>query len=144
MYNEQILDNARAAGKSNFLMYGEICTRYTDVWYRGHAEESTPYYTWKESNSKWAEQWHWGTTAEDINANMNLTFDHYLEEDDPSDQPTSTMLSLTVLHTTHPTEQWRPVWKQLTSRCIGCSAAQAAHSALQRAATSTTTTLHIM
>lgn len=89
MYNEQILDNARAAGKSNFLMYGEICTRYTDVWYRGHAEESTPYYTWKESNSKWAEQWHWGTTAEDINANMNLTFDHYLEEDDPSDQPTS-------------------------------------------------------
>ncbi len=89
MYNDQILDNARAAGKSNFLMYGEICTRYTDVWYRGHAEESTPYYTWKESNSKWAEQWHWGTTAEDINANMNLTFDHYLEEDDPSDQPTS-------------------------------------------------------
>lgn len=89
MYNQQFLDNAKNVGKPNFLMFGEICTRYTQIWYRGHAEESTPYYTWKESNSKWADQWSWGTTAEDINNNMNITFDHYLEEDDPSDQPTS-------------------------------------------------------
>lgn len=89
MYNQQFLDNAKAAGKSNFLMFGEICTRFTQIWYRGHAEESTPYYTWKESNSKWADQWSWGTSAEDINNNMNVTFDHYLEEDDPTDEPTS-------------------------------------------------------
>ncbi|MGN0492001.1 alpha-amylase family glycosyl hydrolase [Ruminococcus sp.] len=89
MYNQQFLDNAKAAGKSNFLMFGEICTRYTQIWYRGHAEESTPYYTWKESNSKWADMWSWGTTAEDINNNMNVTFDHYNEEDDVSDEPTS-------------------------------------------------------
>lgn len=89
MYNEQILGNAAAAGKSNFLMFGEICTRYTQIWYRGHAEESTPYYTWKESNDKWAAQWNWGTTAEDINENMNLVFDHYLEEDATDDEPTS-------------------------------------------------------
>ena len=89
MYNEQILGNATAAGKSNFLMFGEICTRYTQIWYRDHAEESTPYYTWKESNSKWASQWNWGTTAEDVNENMNLVFDHYLEEDSTSDEPTS-------------------------------------------------------
>ena len=89
MYNQQFLDNAKNVGKSNFLMFGEICTRYTQIWYRGHAEESTPYYTWKESNSKWAEQWSWGTTAEDINNNMNVTFDHYLEEDSTSDEPTS-------------------------------------------------------
>lgn len=81
MFNEQILDNAKNVGKSNFLMFGEICTRYTQIWYRGHAEESTPYYTWKESNSKWADQWSWGTSKEDINHNMNLVFDHYLEED---------------------------------------------------------------
>lgn len=81
MFNEQILDNAKNVGKSNFLMFGEICTRYTSIWYRGHAEESTPYYTWKESNSKWADQWSWGTSKEDINHNMNLVFDHYLEED---------------------------------------------------------------
>lgn len=81
MFNEQILDNAKNVGKSNFLMFGEICTRYTSIWYRGHAEESTPYYTWKESNSKWADQWSWGTSKEDINHNMNLVLDHYLEED---------------------------------------------------------------
>ena len=90
MYNDQIYDAAKAAGKANFLMFGEICTRYTQIWYRDHAEESTPYYTWKESNPKWAEKWSWGTTAADINNNMNLTFDHYLEEDSTANQPTST------------------------------------------------------
>ena len=81
MFNDQIYDAARAAGKPNFLMFGEICTRYTQVWYREHAEESTPYYTWKEPNSKWAESWNWGTSKEAINENMNLVLQHYLEED---------------------------------------------------------------
>ncbi|MCQ2514276.1 MAG: alpha-amylase family glycosyl hydrolase [Ruminococcus sp.] len=89
MYNDQILGAASAFGKSNFLMFGEICTRYTQIWYRDHAEESTPYYTWKESSDYWAKNWKWGTTAEDVNSNMNLTFDHYLKEDDTSDEPTS-------------------------------------------------------
>ena len=81
MFNEQIYDAAKAAGKSHFMMFGEICTRYTQIWYRGHAEESTPFYTWKESNAKWAQSWHWGTTKEDVNENMNLALQHYLEED---------------------------------------------------------------
>ena len=90
MFNDQLYDSAKAVGKSNFLMFGEICTRYTDVWYRNHAEESSPYYTWKESNDKWAQQWSWGSSAEDINNNMNVVFDHYIEEDSCSDEPTST------------------------------------------------------
>lgn len=81
MFNDQLMDAAKAAGKPNFYMFGEICTRYTSVWYRGHAEESTPYYTWKESNSKWADSWNWGTSASDVNDNMNLVLQHYLEED---------------------------------------------------------------
>ena len=81
MFNDQLMDAAKAAGKPNLYMFGEICTRYTSVWYRGHAEESTPYYTWKESNSKWADSWNWGTSASDINDNMNLVLQHYLEED---------------------------------------------------------------
>lgn len=89
MFNNQIYDAAKEAGKNNFMMFGEICTRFTQVWYRGHAEESAPYYTWKESNPKWANAWSWGTSAADINKNMNLTFDHYLEEDSVSDEPTS-------------------------------------------------------
>lgn len=89
MFNDQLHDAAKANGNSNFLMFGEICTRYTDVWYRNHAEESSPYYTWKESNSKWAEQWSSGTSAEDINNNMNVVMKHYIEEDSCSDEPTS-------------------------------------------------------
>ena len=89
MFNPQLLETAKNVGKSNFLMFGEICTRFTDVWYRGHAEESSPYYTWKESNSKWADQWSWGSSAQDINNNMNVVFDHYIEEDNPKDEPTS-------------------------------------------------------
>lgn len=81
MFNDQLMDAAKAAGKPNFYMFGEICTRYTSVWYRGHAEESTPYYTWKESNSKWADSWNWRTSASEINDNMNLVLQHYLEED---------------------------------------------------------------
>ncbi len=89
MYNPQLLAAAEDSGKNGFFMFGEVCTRYTQVWYRDHAEESSPFYTWKESNPKWADSWHWGSSAEDVNANMNLTFDHYLAEDDTSKQPTS-------------------------------------------------------
>ena len=89
MYNPQIYAAAEDAGNPNFYMFGEICTRYTQVWYRGHAEESAPYYTWKESDSKWADAWRWDTSRESINSNMNLTFDHYQQEDDPAKQPTT-------------------------------------------------------
>ncbi len=89
MFNDQIYAAARAAHKDGFSMFGEICTRYTQVWYRDHAEESAPFYTWKESNPKWASSWSFGTSREDINNNMNLTFDHYKEEDSVSAQPTS-------------------------------------------------------
>lgn len=77
------------AGNDYFMMFGEICTRYTQIWYRDHAEESSPYYTWKESDPKWAKAWNWGTTPEAVNENMNLVFDHYLADDKTSDEPTS-------------------------------------------------------
>ncbi len=90
MYNPQFHEAAREAGNNNFMMFGEICTRYTQIWYRDHAEESTPYYTWAESDPKWAKEWSFESTREAINNNMNLVFDHYREEDKCSDEPTST------------------------------------------------------
>ncbi|MGN1468211.1 MAG: alpha-amylase family glycosyl hydrolase [Ruminococcus sp.] len=81
MFNPQIFAAAKSYGNEHFYMFGEICTRFTQVWYREHAEESTPYYTWKESNDKWAAQWNWGTSKEEINENMNTVLQHYLEED---------------------------------------------------------------
>ncbi|MGN0481686.1 MAG: alpha-amylase family glycosyl hydrolase [Lachnospiraceae bacterium] len=85
---DQIKDLFRAKGKEP-AVFLDVVTRYPDVWYRGEATESTPYYTWKESNDKWADQWSWGTSAEDVNNNMNLVFDHTIEEIDISDEPTS-------------------------------------------------------
>ena len=89
MFNDQLYDAAKSSGNAGFMMFGEICTRFTDVWYRGHAEESSPYYTWKESDSKWADQWSWGSSAEDVNNNMNVVMQHYIDEDSVTDEPTS-------------------------------------------------------
>lgn len=89
MFNDQLLGAAASAGKPNFMMFGEICTRMPATWYRNHAEESAPYYTWKESNPSWASQWRWGTSFSDINTNMNITFDHYKAEDNINDEPTT-------------------------------------------------------
>lgn len=73
----------------NFYMYGEVCCRYSQIWYRDHANESVPFYTWKESDSSWADQWKWTTDAESVNENMNTTLKHYAATDDVSNQPTS-------------------------------------------------------
>ena len=89
MYNKQMMANAAKYGNPNFYMFGEICTRYGQIWYRGHAQESSMFYTWDESDPKWAKEWSSGSDLESINNNMNLTFDHYEEYDDTSIQPTS-------------------------------------------------------
>lgn len=85
MFNDQL----NKVGGDGFFMFGEACTRYTDVWYRGMAGESAPFYTWDEPDSKYLDQWNWDGSNEAIGENMNLTLDHWLEYIDPSDQPTS-------------------------------------------------------
>lgn len=89
MYNKQILAAAEDSGNKNFFMFGEICCRYSQTWYRDHAEESVPFYTWDEPTDTWAGKWNWGTDAKAVNDNMNLTFDHYNQYDSTSGQPTS-------------------------------------------------------
>ena len=79
--------------KDNFYMFGEVCTRYNEIWYRGHASESSQFYTWKETQSKYANGagWSSGTDPKSVNANMNLTLDHWNDNDSNlSSQPTST------------------------------------------------------
>ena len=90
MYNKQIMDAASAAGRTGFYMFGEICCRYTQTWYRDHACESVPFYTWDETDTKYANAWSWDTDANAVNNNMNLTFDHYIDNDNTAKQPTST------------------------------------------------------
>lgn len=90
MYNKQILAAAEDSGNPNFYMFGEICCRYSQVWYRDHACESVPFYTWDEASDTWAGKWNWGSDAKAVNDNMNLTFDHYKQYDNVNNQPTST------------------------------------------------------
>ena len=77
--------------KENLSMeiYGQVDTRYRDVWYRGQAVLSAPFYTWSKADDKWTSQWMTDETADAINNNMNLAFDFIKENNDVTSQPTS-------------------------------------------------------
>lgn len=90
MFNQQLHDRATGAGNNNFYMFGEVCCRYNQVWYRDHASESAQFYTWAESDSKWASAWNWTNTPDNVSENIDLTLKHWSEYDNTSKQPTST------------------------------------------------------
>lgn len=52
---------ADKCGNKNFHMFGEVCTRVREVWNRGQACDSAPFYTWKESKS-----YAWGDTTTNL------------------------------------------------------------------------------
>lgn len=85
MYNNQL----NRAGGDGFYMFGEVCTRYNDAWYRGMASESAPFYTWAESDDSYINNWNWGTDSASVGENINLTLDHWIDNYYPSEQPTS-------------------------------------------------------
>lgn len=85
MFNKQI----SAVGGKGFYMFGEACTRHTDVWYRGIAPESAPFYTWDETDNKYEKQWQWENTPEAVGENTNISLDHWIDNYSPSKQPTS-------------------------------------------------------
>ncbi|MBQ3074059.1 MAG: starch-binding protein [Ruminococcus sp.] len=91
MYNDALNEAAKAIGNNNFYMFGEICCRYSQVWYRGHACESVQFYTWDETDASFKNNWNFdvNASAEEINENMNLTLDHYKKYDGTDSQPTS-------------------------------------------------------
>lgn len=49
VFNPAFLEVAKSVGKDNFFMFGEICTRDRNYWYRNTPPMSTPFYTWKDS-----------------------------------------------------------------------------------------------
>ena len=51
VFNDAFHAAAQAAGKPNFFMFSEICTRDRNYWYRNTPAISTPFYTWKDSKS---------------------------------------------------------------------------------------------
>lgn len=88
--NAQVLDQLNAVGGKGFYMFGEACTRYTDVWYRGMASESAPFYTWDEPDDSYLSRWNYtGTDPDTVANNLDLTLDHWIENYDPAEQPRS-------------------------------------------------------
>ena len=82
--NSVFIPAFKQAGGDKFYMFGEVCTKGHDVWYRGNPPISTCFYTWAEDD-KWANCW---TT--DLATNEKLVEDHYKAHSDTNSQPTST------------------------------------------------------
>ncbi|MCD7974021.1 MAG: starch-binding protein [Candidatus Azobacteroides sp.] len=56
VFNDAFHEAARKAGKTDFFMFAEICTRVREVWNRDQPGISTPFYTWKDSkNYPWSD-----------------------------------------------------------------------------------------
>ncbi|MDD6489463.1 MAG: alpha-amylase family glycosyl hydrolase, partial [Clostridia bacterium] len=81
--NSVFMPAFKKTGGDNFYMFGEVCTKGHDVWYRDHPPISTCFYTWAE-DGKWANCW-----TNDLATNESLVEEHYTAHCDKSSQPTS-------------------------------------------------------
>ncbi len=75
---------AERIGNDDFYMFGEVCTRGHDVWYRGVPAISTCFYTWDDSDSEKAK---WSNT--DLATNEALAEACYNNNTSADNQPTS-------------------------------------------------------
>ena len=82
--NAAFIPEFKKAGGDNFYMFGEICTKGHDVWYRDAPPISCAFYTWAD-DSTWLGKW-----STDQAANNALTEQHYNAHLDTGSQPTST------------------------------------------------------
>ncbi len=82
--NSVFLPKFKEAGGDDFFMFGEVCTKGHDVWYRDAPPISTPFYTWADDSS-WINKW----SSTDQAANQELVEEHYYANMNTSEQPTS-------------------------------------------------------
>ncbi|MGN0536807.1 MAG: alpha-amylase family glycosyl hydrolase, partial [Acutalibacteraceae bacterium] len=82
-FNSVFMPAFKKTGGEDFYMFGEVCTKGHDVWYRGEPGISTCFYTWAE-DGKWANCW-----TNDLATNESLVEEHYTAHSDTSSQPTS-------------------------------------------------------
>ena len=91
-YFPALYEFAERCGNDNFFMFGEVCTRVREVWNKGIAASSAPFYTWKENKS-----YPWG----DAETNLASSIQAYLDNSNTSNQRTSqnALLSGVSYHT---------------------------------------------
>ena len=73
----------KEAGGDKFYMFGEVCTKGHDVWYRDCPPISTPFYTWADDAS-WTGRW-----STDTASNESLVEEHYSANMNSGSQPQS-------------------------------------------------------
>lgn len=61
----------------NFYIFGEVCARWSQYINEGGNSDSPYFYTWKETNSSW--QNNWGTSFSDWETNFSNSKKHYSE-----------------------------------------------------------------
>ncbi len=88
-YNDRMISAAKAAGNENFYMFGEICCRYSQTWYRENASESVQFYTWDDSAADLAKLSD-NTDPDSIKSNLNNAITFCENHVSTSGQPTST------------------------------------------------------
>ncbi|MDE5777174.1 MAG: Ig-like domain-containing protein, partial [Lachnospiraceae bacterium] len=81
--NSRILPALMETGGDNFYMFGEVCTKGSNVWYRDQPGISTCFYTWN-NDSDWISKW----SDTDLSVNEGLVESHYNAQS-MSDQPKS-------------------------------------------------------
>lgn len=79
-FNKYYIPAFKAAGGEDFFIFGEVATRYRQVWNSNIPAISTPFYTWAENKS-----YAWGDTT----TNMNSTVKHWNDNQNVNEQPTS-------------------------------------------------------
>ena len=87
-YNDRINAAAKASGNNNFYMFGEVCCRYSQTWYRDNAGESVQFYTWDDSAADLNKLSN-NTDPDSIKQNLNNTVTYCENHVSCSGQPTS-------------------------------------------------------
>lgn len=93
-YNETFNKAFKEAGGENFFMFGEVCARERNVWYRNTPPLSAPFYTWAETKD-----YGWSDDPADVGetigdsgknehlvGNVLLTQQHYNDNSGTTDQ----------------------------------------------------------
>lgn len=70
--NARFLPAMMEAGGKNFYMFGEVCTKGSNTWYREQPGISTCFYTW-DNDAEWISKW----SDSDLSTNESLVEAHY-------------------------------------------------------------------
>lgn len=83
IFNKYFVPAWKQRGGSNFYLFGEVATRYRDVWNSGIPSISTPFYTWKESKA------YPGDGKDDYASNKASVEQNWADNSTTTGQPTS-------------------------------------------------------